>query len=97
MGYLVRCIQNRYFESEAVAVVEGSHEKATVINALHEAANSEETKKRVWESTKKKEDFVVFLAFEENEKGISFMELDEILPPAEAVDEYISWVKAGRP
>ena len=97
MGYLVRCIENRYFEASPVAVVEGSHEKAVVIENIKRHASSSETKARVWSSTKKKEDFADFLAYEEREKKLSFIELDEIMEPVDAVEEYISWVKSGRP
>ncbi len=97
MGYLVRCIQNRYFEKEAVSVVEGSMEKAETIREFRESAHSEETKKKVWESIKAKDNFEAFRKYEELAKGITFMELDEILSPAEAVAEYITWRTAGEP
>ncbi|MBR1633863.1 MAG: replication initiation protein [Lachnospiraceae bacterium] len=97
MGYLVRCIQDRYFESGQVEVVKGSHEYAVGLKELRQQANSEETKKRVWESTKRKDDFGAFLSYEENVRELSFMELDEILQPADAVAEYIEWKKAGSP
>ncbi len=97
MGYLVHCIKNKYYESEAVAVVDGSHEKAVVIENIKARASSDATKQRVWDSTKKKADFEDFLAYVEQEKQLSFIELDEILKPAEAVEEYVEWVKAGRP
>jgi hypothetical protein len=97
MGYLVRCIQNRYFEKEAVSVVEGSMEKAETIREFRESAHSEETKKKVWESIKAKDNFEAFRKYEELAKGITFMELDEILSPAEAVAEYIAWRTAGEP
>lgn len=97
MGYIIRCIKGRYFESETVAVIDGSHERAVVIDELRKGAQSEETKKRVWESTKKKDDFDEFMKYEENVNQISFIELDEIMSPADAVAEYVNWVKCGRP
>ena len=97
MGYIVRCIQNRYFDNEVIAVIEGSAKQAEVINNLRKEAHSEDTKKRVWEATKKKEDFEDFIYYEEHNRNISFMELDEILSPAEAVEEYISWKRFGSP
>ena len=97
MGYLVSCIRNRYFEVNPVNVIEGSHEKAIIIDDIIESSHSDETKKKVWESTKKKDDFDAFLTYEEVRKNISLIELDEILSPSEAVAEYISWVKEGRP
>ena len=97
MGYLIRCIQGRYFDKSATSVVEGSHKKAVAVDNLRKEANSEDTKKRIWESTKKKDDFETFLAYEEREKQLSFIELDELLSPAEAVAEYIEWKKAGEP
>ncbi|MCR5452819.1 MAG: replication initiation protein [Lachnospiraceae bacterium] len=95
IGWIVACIKaGGYTKTE---VVEGSHEKAVAFKNLHDAANSDDTKKRVWENTKKKEDFEIFLAYEESVKQISFIELDEILEPAESVAEYIAWRKAGKP
>ena len=97
MGYIIRCIQKRYFENGPVEVIDGSHEKAIAMDKLVDSAHSEDTKRRVWESIKLKDDFDDFLQFEERSKQISFMELDEILQNAEAVSEYIEWVKSGRP
>ena len=97
MGYIVRCIQHGYYEKPVVAVVDGSCEKAAVINSLRDKAHNEATKRRVWESTKEKEDFNVFLAYIKEEKNLDFIELNEILSPEEAVEEYVEWVKAGRP
>ena len=97
MGYLIRCIQGRYFESKDIVVVEGSSQKAEAFNSMQDAVHSEETKKRVWESTKKKDDFNDFLQYEEQVRQLSFIELDEMLQPSEAVAEYISWRKAGAP
>ena len=97
MGYLIRCIQGRYFEKSRLSVVDGSREKAIAIDNLHAELDSEATKKRIWESTKKKDDFEIFLAYEEREKKLSFIELDELLAPSEAVAEYIEWKKAGEP
>ena len=97
MGYIVRCIEGRYFEDTPVVVVDGSMEKADAMDNIRKNAYSDERKLKVWESTKQKEDFNEFLLYEESKKGISFIELDEILTPAEAVTEYISWIKEGRP
>ncbi|MCR5098313.1 MAG: replication initiation protein [Lachnospiraceae bacterium] len=97
MGYIVRTIENRYFERETIAVVEGSHEKAVVLDRVMGEARSDATKRRVWESTKNKDDFDDFLRFIDARKGLTFIELDEILPPEEAVEEYVEWAKAGRP
>jgi plasmid replication initiation protein len=96
MGYLVRCIQRRYFENEPVAVVEGSHDIAVEYQEIREASHSDETKKKVWESTKKKEDFEQFLRYAENQ-GYTRDELDMILEPGDAAKLYIEWVKAHRP
>ncbi len=97
MGYLVRCIENRYFESEVVPVAKGSADKAEAIRELREAAYSEKTGKELWERTKKKDDFEKFLAYEERSKDISLDVLDELYTPGEAVKEYIEWTKIGRP
>ncbi len=97
MGYLISCIKERYFENEPVAVVEGSARQAAAYEEIREQVNSDDTKKRVWESTKRKEDFADFLQYEERVRELTFIELDEILQPADAVAEYIKWRKAGAP
>lgn len=93
MGYLVRCIEQRYFENLPVNVVDGSHEQAVVIEEIRERANAPEVKQRVWEMTRKKEDFHEFIAYMEQEKGISRDEIDLCYEPGEAVAEYIGWKK----
>lgn len=95
MGYIIRCIEGRYFDTEPVSVVEGSREKAEEIKTIRKEAYSDETKKRVWESTKKKDNFQEFLEYEERVKNISFIELDELFEPADAVAEYVEWRKLG--
>ena len=64
---------------------------------LSDKAHSPDTKRRVWEMTKNKEDFGDFLEYIEKYKGISFDVLEEVYDPGEAVQEYIDWKKAQKP
>ena len=64
---------------------------------LSDKAHSPDTKRRVWEMTKNKEDFGDFLEHIEAYKGISFDVLEEVYDPGEAVQEYIDWKKAQKP
>lgn len=94
MGWLIACIQAGGYKQ--TRVMSGSSETAAAIDSMRKVANSEEIKRRVWESIKMKTDFSDFLVYEEN-RGITFDELDICLEPGEAVREYIEWSKAGRP
>lgn len=93
MGYLVRCIEHRYFDHQTTVVMDGSTEMADVIMDIRTRIHSDETKKNIWESTKRKDDFNDFLEYEQKVRDLSFIELDSIMSPADAVKEYVDWKK----
>ncbi len=93
MGYLIDCIRKKYYDTEPVQVIDGSHEKAETVKHIQETIDSEDTKKKVWEYTKQREEFAEFLKYEEEMEDLSFIELDELMPPSEAIDKYLAWRK----
>ena len=97
IGYIVDTIKHRYYEVQPTNVYKGSHEEAVARDRLREASDSEETKKKVWDNIKKQKDFEFFLAYEEEEENLSFIELDELLPLSESCQKYINWRKADLP
>ncbi len=95
MGFLVASIKEGGYEE--VPVMNGSHETAVVINKFNERVNSPETKKKIWEITKNKDDFPEFLNYMKDTNGISLDELELCYEPAEAIQEYIRWKQSGSP
>ncbi len=94
MGWMISCIRRGGYTQ--VNVVEGSSEKAQKLKELDSAVHSDETKQRVWNMTKKKDDFDEFLAYMEDVREITFDMLEEIYEPGMAVQEYIEWKKTGK-
>lgn len=94
MGWLISCIRAGGYNK--TRVMGGSSEMAEVVDSMNDEYNNASTRNRVWENTKKKDDFDRFLAYEKK-RGISFDDLDICFDPGESVKEYIEWTKAGRP
>ena len=91
MGWIISCMKAGGYKKKNVA--DGSQEKADFINTVIDKAHAPETKCRVWERTKQKDDFPEFLDYMYDKKGISFDELDFCYDPEEAIQEYINWRK----
>lgn len=93
VGYIVKCLKERYFESEPIEVVSGSEETAKQIKEINKKINSPEIKKKVWENMKQQEDFSLFLEDIKKEQNLTFEELDEFLAPDESTSMYLKWRK----
>jgi hypothetical protein len=91
IGYIVSVIKNKYYMDDPTNVYKGSHSEAVAYNEIQEKSHSNETKKAVWENIKKQKDFEYFLAYEEKEEDLSFIELDELMPLDDSCKKYVEW------
>ena len=96
MAWIVAGIQRGGYD-EGTPVMGGSAEKGLRFKKLDQEIHTSEGKQHIWEMTKEKEDYGIFLRYEKLVKGISEDELNMIYSAEDAVNEYIDWVKNGRP
>ncbi len=97
MGYITSVIKNKFYANDATSVYKGSHSDAVAYDEVQEQIHSDNVKKAVWENIKKQQDFEYFLAYEEKEENLSFIELDELIPADEACQKYVNWRKKDLP
>ena len=99
MGYIVRCIQGRFFDSQAIEVLNGSHEQAVYVNNVMNEYENEKTNGNLHErlliKTKQKDDYPVFVQ-EIESKGFSIEQLEVLYSAEEIVQMYVDW-KCNRP
>ena len=91
MGYIVKAIQERYFDDFPIPVLNGSSDAAEVFKEIQEEAHSQAGKEAMWERVKNNQDFNLFLEYLAENKGLSFEDIDMGYEPCDAVEEYYAW------
>jgi len=98
VGWMRAYIRNGGYK-QPIETIAGSAERATVIKEIKEKVVAPETKdeasKRAWTRITKREEFKDFVAFAEEENGMTWDVIDTIYNEAEKVSFYCDW-KAGR-
>lgn len=86
MGWLVKCIENDYNETN---VLKGSEKRAQEINKIKESYEDkkQDTGMRVWNKAKNNKDFVNYL----EETGLNIEYLEEAFDVEKRIDYYLSW------
>ena len=90
MGWLISCNENDY--KDPVNVLEGSHEKAEIVNELSDYMDTQKNNiaEKYWEKIIEKDDFVKFLKYMNMTRDSLEIIYED---PTERVDMYINWKK----
>ncbi len=92
MGWMIRYIERGGYDE--TSVVEGSSERAEMLEQVNENAHSDETAARVWSAIKKKEEYTNFLTAIQNE-GLQEPILETIFNNNQKATMFYNW-KVGR-
>ena len=102
MGWIVRCIKEKWYESENIVVSNGSAEVGRKVKEMYTAYNEqtqeekESIASKLWAKTKQKEDFDLFwqnLEFVLSQQQISVESFDMLYDDNEKFDMYVKWKK----
>jgi hypothetical protein len=102
MGWIVRCIKEKWYESENIVVSNGSAEVGRKVKEMYNVYNEqtqeekESIASKLWAKTKQKEDFDLFwqnLEFVLSQQQISVESFDMLYDDNEKFDMYVKWKK----
>ena len=88
IGFLVRCIEKGGYEDKGT--VYGDHEKASRYDEILKDAHQNKTIRVIWERTKKKEEFPVFLQYI-SDQGLDYELIENTFDEEEKTKMFTNW------